>query len=511
MTNRMLKSVSLVSLLTFLSRILGFARDVLCAHLFGASAGFDAFLVAFKIPNFLRRLFAEGAFSQAFVPVLSDYQQKKSSATVYQFIDRVAGLMLMSTGVLALLVVAAAPWVVRLFAPGFSYGSAQFSAASDMLRLTFFYLPCIAMAALMAGILGCKERFGAAAFAPVILNVCLIGSALFVSPSLPKPVYALAMAVPVAGGLQLLLLASQVATFQPCPTPRLCWADAGVRRVLKLMLGALFGVSVAQISLLFDTFLASFLPEGSISWLYYSDRLANFPLGVFAVALSTVILPYLAKYSAIDQAQKFARGLDWALRTVLLIAVPAAVGLGVASGPLLMTLFQYGHFEVHDALMAQRSLVALSLGIPAFMLVKVLAAGFYARQDIKTPVRIAVKVMITNMVLNLMLIHFLAHAGLALAVSIASWLNALLLLNALPKERRHLFNGQWFGYIGRLLVAGSMMGGLLWTLAPEQTWWWEAPANARLWMLLKLLFLAKFSYFAVLWLTGWRFKDVQRT
>lgn len=504
-SNRLFKSVSMVSSMTLLSRVLGFVRDVVCAQFFGAAAGFDAFLVAFKIPNFMRRLFAEGAFSQAFVPVLTDYQAKASAEEVSAFIGRMIGTLLIAVTGLAAAVMLLAPWVVKAFAPGFST-AAQFSQTATMLRYTIWYLPLISLTALVSAVLNCHKHFALPAAAPILLNLCLIAAVMLLAPGLEQPNFALAWAVPVAGALQLLLVGIKLTSLRGLVWPRVAWADPGVRRVVKLMLGAIFAVSVSQINLLFDTFLASFLPAGSISWLYYSDRLMNFPLGVFAVAISTVTLPYLS--SVVDDAKRYQRGVSWGLRTVLWIGVPAAVGLGMLAGPLLTTLFQYQQFSTHDVQMAARSLLAFALGVPAFMAIKVMVSVFYAKQDVRTPVKIAVRAMGLNMALNLGLILPLAHAGLALATVLAAWVQAALLWRA-------LYQRQWvqFGEVERRCLrqigcAALGMAGVLLVVTPPLVSWGNWPAVQRVWVLLSVIAVAKLSYYGLMRMQGWRLSQL---
>lgn len=449
--------------MTFISRVLGLLRDMVFAR-FGVDAGMDAFFVAFKIPNFMRRLFAEGAFSQAFVPVLSEYKTTRDHAEVQALVDRVAGTLAGLLGLLVLVAVLASPAVVLLFAPGFWDDPVKFDLTAYMLRFTFPYLLFMALVSFAAGILNSYGRFAAAAFTPVWLNVVLIAVALLVAPALAEPMVALSWGVLAAGFVQLLFLLPSLARIRLLPRPRWGWRDSGVRRILKLMGPGIIGSSVSQINLLLDTLLASFLVTGSVSWLYYADRLVEFPLGVFGIALATVILPVLSRAHANGSAEAFSRTLDAGLRWVLLIGVPAAAGLVVLAQPVLSALFEYDDFHSGDVTMAGLALVAYGLGLPGFMLVKVLAPAFYSRQDTRTPVKVAIRAMLSNMVMNVLFVVPLvllqvpgAHAGLALATALASYVNAGLLYRKLRQEAVYTPHSGWPRLLLQILFAVSVM------------------------------------------------------
>lgn len=464
-------SIAKVGSSTFLSRVLGFVRDLVVARLFGADAGTDAFFVAFKIPNFMRRLFAEGAFSAAFVPVLNEYKTRRGLPELKRLLDDVTGTLGVILLVVTLLGIIGAPLLILVFAPGFAGQADQQALATEMLRLTFPYLLFISLTALAGGILNTYDRFGVPAFTPVLLNVCIIACALFLAPAMDRPIVALAWGVFFAGIAQLAFQLPFLARLGLLPRPRFNPGDEGVRRIVRLMGPALFGVSVTQISLLLDTLLASFLITGSISWLYYSDRLMEFPLGILGVALGTVILPKLSRKHAQRSAESFTRTLDWALRWVLLLGTPAAVGLLALAGPLMATLFYSEEFAAGDVHMAARSLIAYGLGLVAFMAIKVLAPGYYARQDMRTPVRSAVIALAVNLVLNLALVFPLGHAGLALATSIAAFVNATLLLRGLLREGIYRPASGWPLLLARGLGASLLMGViLLWGKGETGTW-----------------------------------------
>ena len=483
----LLRSSALVGTMTMLSRVLGLVRDVVIAAFVGATANADAFFVAFKIPNFLRRLFAEGAFAQAFVPVLADYKERGSIVAARALVDRVAGVLGGTLLLVTSLSVLAAPLVAALFAPGFIGQGEKFLLTSQMIRITFPYLLLISMTGFCGAILNSYGRFAVPAFTPVFLNLSLIFAATVAAPWFAEPVFALAWGVFFAGIIQLLFQLPSLYRLDLLPRPIWDTRHPGVRRILKLMVPALFGVSVSQINLLLDTVLASFLPTGSVSWLYYSDRLAELPLGVFGIAIATVILPNLSAHRAAEREDDFSLTLDWAVRAVLLIGVPAAVALVLLAEPILITLFQYGELGPRDVAMSSLSLQAYSLGLVAFMLVKVLAPGYYARKDTATPVKIGIAAMVVNMVLNIALVLPLmyywgiGHVGLALATSLAAFLNAGLLLRGLVRDGVYRFHGGWARYSARLSLATVGMAVTLLLLAHEPALWlsWDWHQRAR--------------------------------
>ncbi len=457
--------------MTMTSRVLGLIRDIVIASYFGSSASADAFFIAFRIPNFLRRLFAEGAFSQAFVPVLSEYKAKGSKKAVKELVDYVAGTLGLTLLLVMVIGVVAAPLLIYIFAPGFYQDPSKLQLAGQMLQITFPYLMLISLTAFAGSVMNTYGQFAIPSFTPVLLNLSLIGSAILLTPYLSPSVMALAWGVMIAGFSQLALQFPFLAKLHMLPTPKWGWHHPGVRRILKLMMPALFGVSVSQISLLLDSILASFLQTGSVSWLYYSDRLAELPLGVFGVAVASVILPSLSHQHATNNIKQFSKTLDWAIRIILLIAIPSTVALIILAEPLLSTVFHHGEMSSHDVMMASGSLRAFGLGLTAFMLIKVLAPGYFARQDVKEPVKIAVKALVANMVMNLILIWPLAHVGLALATSLSSSLNAWLLYRGLVKNKIFIPLNGWKLFIFQLLFATVMMALVLTLLnAPTADW-----------------------------------------
>jgi putative peptidoglycan lipid II flippase len=505
----LLRSSAVVGSMTMVSRVLGLLRDIVLAAFVGASANADAFFVAFKIPNFLRRLFAEGAFSQAFVPVLADYKEEGTVAAVKALVDRVAGVLGGTLLLLTAITVVASPVVAAIFAPGFINQPEKYQLTAELIKITFPYLMLISMTGLCGAILNSYGRFAVPAFTPVFLNLSLIGAALFAAPLFAEPVYALAWGVFLAGVIQLLFQLPSLYRLDLVPRPIWDTRHQGVRRILKLMVPALFGVSVSQLNLLLDTVLASFLPTGSVSWLYYSDRLTELPLGVFGIAIATVILPSLSAHTAAARGRQFSLTLDWAVRMVLLIAVPAAVALVLLAEPILITLFQYGALTPDDVNMASLSLQAYSLGLLAFMLIKVLAPGFYARKDMATPVKIGIVAMVSNMVLNIAFVlplmsQGIGHVGLALATSVAAYINAGLLLRGLLRQGVFSWQPGWMVYSARLLLAtGAMATTVLW-LAPSAGTWLDWAWQQRAWWIVVVCAAGIAAYVAALVVLGVR-------
>ncbi len=504
MSKALIKSTGVVSAMTSLSRVTGFIRDMIYAQLFGAGAGTDAFFVAFRIPNFLRRLFAEGAFSQAFVPVFSEYQTQRSPEELRELVDQVTGTLGVILLVITALGVLAAPLLILIFAPGFTADAGKYELTVDMLRITFPYLLFISLTALAGGVLNSCGKFAIPAVTPVLLNLTMIAAALWLAPLMEKPVMGLAWGVFIAGIIQLSFQIPFLRQVKLLPRPRWGWAAHGVQKVLKLMLPAVFGSSVAQVNLLIDTLIASFLISGSVSWLYYSDRLVEFPLGIFGVALGTVILPRLSRQHASAATEDFSRTLDWALRWALLIGMPATVALILLAGPILSALFQYGEFDARDVAMSARSLMAFALGLVAFMLIKVLAPGFYARQDTRSPVKYGLIAMGANTAMVLMLVWPLAHAGLALATSLAAFLNAGLLFVNL--RRRDIYQPQpgWTKFLLQLTAANLAMGLVLGFGAGDLASWITASASERLWRLSGLIAAGGASYLLTVLVVGIR-------
>jgi len=480
-SKRLLKAGSITGSMTMVSRVLGLARDVTIARLFGDSDAADAFFLAFKIPNFMRRLFAEGAFNQAFVPVLSEYRTSKTHGEVQELINRVSGSL---GGVLLLLTsfgVVATPLIAVPIAYGFTDDPEKFALLVHMLRITFPYLLLISLTALCSAVLNSYDRFAIPAVTPALLNISLIGSAFLLQPYVHTPEVALAWGVLIAGVAQLLFQLPFLARLNllPKPTIGLFKKDKaerlheGVQRIKTLMIPALFGVSVSQINLLLDTVIATFLVSGSVTWLYFSDRLVELPLGIFGIAIATVVLPSLSRKHAEKSHEEFTVTLDWALRIVCLIAIPATLALLLLSEQLLIALFHSDNFDSEAIRQSSRSLQAYALGLVAFMAIKIFAPGYFSRQDMKTPVRIGIIAMVANMVLNLLFVFALdlAHVGLALATSVAAFVNAGLLVSGLIRAKVFKLQPGWAIFALRMIFAnGVMVLGLLWFTEDWQSW-----------------------------------------
>ena len=509
MERGLLKASGVTGSMTMVSRVLGLARDIVIARLFGTSDGADAFFLANKIPNFMRRLFAEGAFNQAFVPVLSEYRSQRSLTDVQGLINAVAGSLGGFLVLLTVVVVLAAPYIGLVVASGLTDEPVKFALLVDLFRITFPYLLLISMTALCSAILNSYGHFAIPAITPALLNISLISCSFLLAPYMREPELALAWAVLIAGFAQLFFQLPFLARMRLMALPKPAASHEGVSRIKKLMVPALFGVSVSQINLLLDTFIASLLVAGSVSWLYFSDRLMELPLGTFGIAIAIVVLPSLSRKHAEKSMSQFAETLDWAFRLVCLIAIPATLGLVLIAEPLLVTLFQNEQFTVLDVERASGSLRAYALGLVAFMAVKIFAPGFFARQDTATPVRIGVIAMCLNMVLNLVFyLSGLAHVGLALATSLAAFANAGLLLRGLVREGVYHLQSGWPLFLLRLLLANAAMGLFLWSIGGS----WQDWLQWSLWQQvgqLALLVLGSIGvYVLALWISGLRWRDV---
>ncbi len=473
----LLKSSTIVSFWTMLSRVLGLVRDIVIANLIGAEGKSDIFLLAQKIPNFLRRLFAEGAFATAFVPVFSEYHEKRSKEETLALLSKVSGTLGAVLLGITLVGVLVPQGLMAIFGSGFYFNAEspdKFIRASELLRITFPYIFFISLVAMYSAVMNTLGKFALPAFAPVLLNVSIIGMAIFAAPYFQEANTALAWGIFIAGVLQLLLLVPFLRKLGYLPKPQWAWKDSSVRRIMKLMLPVILGASVTQINLVIDSQIASFLEEGSISWLYYSDRMLEFPLGIFGIAIATVLLPTLSKYFAKDDMQHFTGTLDWGLRMVLMIGIPAAIGLLWLAEPIMITVFQHGAFDAHDSYMAGQSLQAYSLGLIAFMMVKVFLTGFYSRQDPKTPVKIGLVAVVSNIVLNLALFKPFGHVGLAAATSISAFINAILLYRYLHKHGQLQISKSTAIWILKLSIASGLILAGLWyfdfSIEQWQTW-----------------------------------------
>lgn len=510
--SKTLKSTAIVSSLTMLSRILGLVRDMMLMSVFGAGGMMDAFLVAFKIPNFLRRLFAEGAFSQAFVPVLSEYQQRPL-ADIRLLISQMAGVLLLILSALTAVVIALAPFVISLFAVGFIHEPAKFGTAVELLRITFPYLLFISMTAFASSILQSVHRFAMPAFAPVLLNVSMIIGAVWVSPLFAKPIMALGYAVAVAGLLQLLIQLPHLHQEKLLVKPSVGFGHEGVKKILKLMLPALFGVSVTQINLLVNTLFATLMVNGSVSWLYTAERLSELPLGLIGVAIGTVVLPSLSVNATSNNRQAFQDTLDWALKWVMLIGLPASVAIFMISDVMMWALFGHGNFGLQDTQMSGFALQCLSGGVLGFMLIKVLAPAFFARQDSKTPVKVGVIAMFANVVSSLVLmksfawLHLPQHGALALSNSLASLINAGLLYVALHREQIFVLKRHWQALLLKLIVANGLMATALWFAVGHFPM--QASQSVRVLALLAICVVGAAIYAVSLLAMGFKVRDLK--
>ncbi len=508
----LLNALAKVGSMTFISRILGFVRDTLIARVFGAGMLSDAFIVAFKIPNLLRRISAEGAFSQAFVPILAEYKSQRTFDETKTLVNRVATWLAIILVVVTLLGMLAAPFLVSIIAPGFRVNPEKMQLTIDLLRITFPYIFFISLVSMAGGVLNTYNKFGIPAFTPVWLNVAMISAVLFFADSFAEPIKVLAWAVFVGGFLQLIFQIPFLKQIGLLPKFDFHWNDDGVWRILRLMGPAVLGVSVAQISLIINTVFASFLKTGSVSWLYYADRLMEFPTGVLGVALGTILLPSLSKAYSAKNEREYSELLDWGLRLTFLLAAPAAVALAVLATPLVITLFFYGKFTALDVAMTQQALIAYSLGLIGLILVKILAPGFYARQNIKTPVKIAIFVLIVTQMMNFLFVFALdfKHAGLALAIGLGACLNASMLYYQLRKAQLFQPKAGWALFFIKLLIALIVLGFVLFFAMGDVSAWLNYSIIKRLFWTAGLVTIGGASYFATLFILGFRPRDYMR-
>lgn len=510
------KTLATVSGMTMLSRVTGLLREVLIARAFGASAYTDAFIVAFRIPNLLRRLFAEGAFSQAFVPILAEYKNQQGEDATKRLIDHAATVLAWALLLTCLVGIIAAPVIVFLVATGFEQGSQTFTLSVTMTRIMFPYIGFMTFVALAGGILNTWRQFKIPAFTPVLLNLSFIAASLFVAPHLEQPIYALALAVFAGGVLQVAIQVPALARIGMLPRigidVRAAMRDTGVRRVLKQMGPAVFGVSVAQISLIINTNIASHLRTGSVSWLNYADRLMEFPTALLGVALATILLPSLSRAHATGNQNEYSALLDWGLRLTFLLALPAAIGLAALSEALTATLFHYGAFDANSVAMTGHALIAYGVGLIGLILVKILAPGFYAKQDIKTPVRIAVGVLIATQLMNLIFVPWIAHAGLALSIGVGACINAGFLFWGLRRKGIYSMQQGWPRFLVKLSVALVVLGAAAWWGGRQFDWLaMQGTPLLRIGALALVIGGCMAVYFGALQAMGFRFRDFKRT
>jgi len=501
------KTLANVGGMTTLSRILGFLRDSIIASIFGAGMATDAFFVAFRIPNLLRRISAEGAFTQAFIPVLAEYKSRRSKKDVNLLINKVATFLAIILIIVTLIGVFAAPWLIYISAPGFLSNPSKFDLTVSLLRITFPYIFFISLVSMAGGILNTYGKYSIPAFTPVWLNVSFIVAAIFFSKSFSEPVVVLAWAVFVGGALQLFFQLPFLYKIGCIPKVDLDFNEPGLWRMMKLMVPAILGVSISQISLLINTIFASFLSTGSVSWLYYADRLMEFPAGVLGVALSTVLLPNLSKSFSEKKYLNYSSLINWGLKLAILLGAPAAIALGLLAIPIITTLFFYGAFNQNDVLMTQYAVIAYSIGLIGLILVKVLAPAFYAKQNIKTPVKIAIFTLFCTQFMNLLFIGYFKHAGLALSVGLGACINAALLFYFLLKDSSFKLESDWLSFIFRVIAALIGMSFFLFFMRGSIEDWVSFTLLVKLLKLLLLIASGSTVYFIILLLLGINLKE----
>ena len=506
----LLKAMFTVSGMTFLSRILGFARESLIARYFGSGLETDAWNVAFRLPNLLRRIFAEGAFSQAFVPMLAEYKHQKGEDATRDFVSHVHGTLALALFVITAIGIVAAPLVIMITAPGFDRNAGQFHLAQQLLKITFPYILLISLSSLGSGVLNTYSKFSIPAFSPALLNLSFIATIIWLAPHLHQPIFALAIATFIGGVAQLVFQWPYLAQIGMLTWPRLNLRDEAVWRVIRKMGPGVFAGSVSQISLVINTMYASSLVVGSVSALNYADRLMELPTGLLGAALGTILLPALSKHHSNKSPLEYSALLDWGMRMALMLAVPAAAALAVIGGPLTVAMYEYGKFHADAAAMTERALVAYAVGLPGLILLKVLAPAFYARQNMKTPVKVAFVTLIATQLLNLVLVSRLQHAGLALSISLAALLNSAMLLTLLRRQGIYQPAAGWLRFGLQIGTGVLTMSVALWAM----THFWQGWAHGRMiWRMLNLapvIFGGIAVYFGALWLCGLRLKDFMR-
>ena len=505
MFKQILRSTTIIGKLTLLSRLLGYLRDMLIARLFGASFATDAFFIAFKIPNLFRRFFAEGAFSNAFIPVLTEYKEKHDRKSLSEFLNAQFGALSTVLGLVVTIGILISPFVIMVFAPGFERESDRYLLSVELLKITFPYLVFISLTALLASVLNVFGKFAIPAFTPALLNISIITVAIFLSPLLSEPIYSLAIGVFIGGILQLALQYLSVRKlglhltlnlgFKHDGVKRVFKHD-GVKRVFKLMIPGIIGGSVAQLNILIDSIIASFLVAGSISWLYYSDRIIELPLGIFGIALATAILPSLSKLAINSEFKKFNNAVRHSINWALFLSIPSASGIILLAEPIIISLFHYGEMTTNDVQQCIKSLRAYAIGLPAFILIKVLVTTYFATKDMVTPVKIAVIALVVNTILNLFLMQYFGHTGLALATSIAAWLNASLLFIFLKTSEGKFTKEGVFNCLRILIASVIMLTVLSWSI-PNTTFNVEIAFWLRFFYLFCLIVIGCISYLIV--------------
>ncbi len=507
----LVKNSVVSSFATLISRISGFIRDIITATLFGATIGYDAYLVAFRIPNLMRRLFAEGAFSQAFVPIFAEYTEQKDPKEIQLFLNKIAGNLTFILLIITVLGILLCPWIIKIFAPGFTNNPLKLQTAINMLQITFPYILFISLTALAAGVLNCYHQFMVPSFTPVLLNFSLICFSLLLAKYFTPPELSLAWGVLIAGIIQLGFQLPFLYKLRLLPKLTINWTDPGVKRVLFLMIPAIFGAAIGQINILIDSIFASFLETGSITWLYYADRLMEFPLGVFGISFATVILPQLSRSFANKNQKQFNDVLEWGIKAALLIGIPSCVVLLFLAEQIISTLFLRGKFTYYDVLMSSQALMAYAFSVPGIMLVKIFSSGFYAKGDLKTPVKIGVFILTSNIILNSILTKYLAHVGIALATSIVSILHATILFIFLEKtlvEKENIRSPKISKLSISITIAVMLLASFLNFYPPEISVWVEQPLKTQIFKLSEIFALAGLIYCGTLRITGIKLKNV---
>jgi putative peptidoglycan lipid II flippase len=506
----LLKTLSAVSALTLLSRITGLMRESIKAVGFGAGLQMDAFEAAFRLPNILRRLFAEGAFSQAFVPILAEYKRSRGDDATRALVGKVGALLTVTLLGVSVFGVVAAPWLVYVLAGSFARTAGKVELTTVLIRIMFPYVLFVSLVSLAGSVMNVYRHFAVPAFTPVLLNLSIIAAAVFIAPHVDPPILALAIGVAIGGVAQLVFQIRPLAKLGMLPAFRLDWRDEGVRRVLRAMGPAVLGVSAAQISTLINTQLAAYLGDGRISWITYADRLMEFPSALLGVALATILLPNLAKHHHDANDAQYRELLDWGLRLTFLLALPAALALALLAVPLIATLYQYGRFSAVDVWQTRAALLGYSVGLLGLIAVKILAPGFYARHDMRTPVRIAFVTLLVSQTLAVILMFQIGHAGLTLSISLGACLNAALLYRTMRRRDVYRPLPGWGRFLGRVAVALCVLGAVLWWASGDASFWLSAGLAAKVGRLGAVVAAGCVAYFGALWLVGFRLADFDR-
>jgi len=511
----LLRTLAAISSMTMLSRVTGLLRESLFARAFGASAYTDAFIIAFRLPNLLRRLFAEGAFSQAFVPILSEYKTQHGDVATKTLVDHVATSLLWATVLTSIVGITGAPLLIMVLAGDLRETPGAYNASVIMTQMMFPYIACMSFVALAGGILNTWRQFKIPAFTPVLLNLSFIFASLVLVNYLEQPIYAMAIAVCVGGLLQVAIQIPSLVKIGMLPrisfNPMTGLRDAGVRRMLKKMGPAVFAVSAAQISLLINTGIAASLAAGAVSALQYADRLMEFPTAMLGVALGTILLPSLSKANSEGDTAEYAALLNWGLRLTFLLALPAAVGMATLAVPMIATLFHYGKFDDAALVNSSMPLMAYSAGLLGIILVKILAPAFYARQDVKTPVRIAVAVLVATQLMNLIFVPLMGVAGLALSIGLGACINATCLYIGLRKRGIYTPQPGWGKFFLKLAIGVAVMGAVAWFGQAQFDWAaMKVTPGLRIGALFGIIVASAVTYFAMLALLGFRPRDFRR-